>query len=108
MDIYEAAEILQIKESALDKLLTEKDKLSQKVEWLRMTRSMALRGMAAGDKSMYKEINDLEDQIAPLRFKLEELLILVAEANEDVQAAKISLDQAKEEQRRTQTLYESQ
>jgi len=108
MDINKAAEILQIKESALDKLLTEKSKLSQKIECLRMTRSMALLSMAAGDKAKHREINDLENQIAPLRFKLEGLLILAAEANKDVQTAQIALDQAKEEHRRTQILYESQ
>jgi len=108
MDINKAADILQIKESALDKILTEKDKLSQKIECLRMTRCMALLSIEAGDKAKHKEINDLENQIAPLRFKFERLFDLVAEANEDVQTAQIALDQAKEEHRRTQTLYESQ
>ncbi len=99
---------MQIKESVLDKLLMEKEKLNQKIEGLQMILHMALSSVASGDNSKSKEINDLVNQMAPLRFKMEGLLFLISEANEDVQEARMALDQAKEEHRRAQTLYESQ
>jgi hypothetical protein len=107
MDINEAAEILQTKESVLAKLLIEKEKLSHEIEGLQMIHSMALSSVAAGDKSKSKEINDLVNQMAPLRYKLEVLLNLVNKATEDVQAAQKALDQEKEGLRRNHTLSQS-
>jgi len=92
MTVKDAMKELERRKEAVEKLIGERDKLSQTLDGLQKDRAMAVRDLAAGNEAKRKAINDLEAKISPLALRIEGLKTLIAEADANEIKAKEILE----------------
>jgi flagellar motor switch/type III secretory pathway protein FliN len=99
MKVKQAEKALEGRKADMADLMEQNASLSEELEALRKERTVAVRDLAAGDRTKRKVAHDLDTRIEPLALRFEGMQVLIAEAEAQVKKATTGLDEAHDEER---------